>query len=154
MIFQSEQYKIDVDVERTRCFYEKAVPVNEQCPCDGCQNFAEAIQSLPNSVKTFFSQLGADLKKISECYVLDADTHGNLHYGGICHICGTLLDSDGNTSNGSVDPNTLFHVSPDLQIALSEDISLLEEDFPTPVIQLDLYVDLPWVLEKENTYIL
>lgn len=150
MIFEFGQYRVDADVDRTRLFYEKAKLVSEQCSCEGCQNFAKAAQFLPESVKAFFSKLGVDLRRISECYVYHANADGSLSYGGICHICGSLLS--GATHPGTVHTEELFFVSPDFQIDFSEDISLLEEDFPSPVIQLHLYAKIPWMLEIENSY--
>ena len=118
MIFQFGQYKVDVDVEKTRLFYEKAVPVGEYCSCDGCQNFEKAVEVLPESVKAFFSELGVDLKRISECYVYHANKDGNLCYGGVCHICGTLLSSEKKPADGVTDPDTLFSVSKNLYSTL------------------------------------
>ena len=39
MIFQFGEYKIDVDAEKTRQFYDRAKTVSEECQCDGCLNF-------------------------------------------------------------------------------------------------------------------
>lgn len=30
---------------------------------------------------------------------------------------------------------------------------MLEPDFPLPVVQLDFDADIPWMLEKKNSYI-
>ena len=69
MIFQFGEYKIDVDVEKTRQFYDRAKTVSEGCQCDGCLNFERAVDKLPQNIRDFFSALGVDMKKICECYV-------------------------------------------------------------------------------------
>lgn len=91
MIFQFGEYKIDVDVEKTRQFYDRAKTVSEGCQCDGCLNFERAVDKLPQNIRDFFSALGVDMKKICECYVYCAKDENTLYYGGFCHICGTLL---------------------------------------------------------------
>ena len=90
MIFQFGEYKIDVDVEKTRQFYDRAKTVSEGCQCDGCLNFGRAVDKLPQNIRDFFSALGVDMKKICECYVYCAKDENTLYYGGFCHICGTL----------------------------------------------------------------
>ena len=64
MIFQFGEYKIDVDVEKTRQFYDRAKTVSEECQCDGCLNFERAVDKLPQNIRDFFSALGVDMKKI------------------------------------------------------------------------------------------
>ena len=91
MIFQFGECKIDVDVEKTRQFYDRAKTVSEGCQCDGCLNFERAVDKLPQNIRDFFSALGVDMKKICECYVYCAKDENTLYYGGFCHICGTLL---------------------------------------------------------------
>lgn len=161
MIMEFGQYKIDVDVLKTRQFYTKAEYVSKSCSCDGCLNFEKAASILSQSVTTVFADLGVDLRKVCECYVHFTNEDGTLLYGGFCHVCGTLLSVksawkkvddrisrwDGNATNAT------FAVSPDLHISFQEDISLLESEFPMPVIQLEFLANIPWVLDKENTYL-
>ena len=49
MIFEFGTFKVDVDVERTRRFYET---VDDQlgCECAGCRNFRKAYPLLPDAV--------------------------------------------------------------------------------------------------------
>lgn len=63
MIFQFGEYKIDVDVEKTKQFYNRAKTVSEECQCDGCLNFERAVDKLPQNIRDFFSALGVDMKK-------------------------------------------------------------------------------------------
>ena len=61
MIFEFGHQKVDIDVEKTRQFYHDAYEID--CTCDGCVNFVKAVDTLPTSVKSFFADLGIDLKK-------------------------------------------------------------------------------------------
>ncbi|MDE6953742.1 MAG: hypothetical protein K2P09_08015 [Erysipelotrichales bacterium] len=157
MFFEIGQYRLDIDVARTKHFYENADFVSKSCSCDGCLNFEKAVSALPISVIAFFTNLGTDMKKVCECYVNDTADDGTLLYGGFYHICGTLLD--GKSAWKSIDENTFcwdsnatFSICPDFFVSFQENVALLEKDFPLPVIQLEFFAKIPWVLEKENTY--
>ena len=158
LIFQFGEYKIDVDVEKTRQFYDRAKTVSEGCQCDGCLNFERAVDKLPQNIRDFFSALGVDMKKICECYVYCAKDENTLYYGGFCHICGTLLSGKSawkptSDSTACWDEKATYPLSPNFGISFSNRIDMPEPDFPLPVIQLDFDADIPWVLEKRNSYI-
>lgn len=63
LVFQFGEYKIDVDVEKTKQFYNRAKTVSEECQCDGCFNFERAVDELSQNIRDFFSALGVDMKK-------------------------------------------------------------------------------------------
>lgn len=69
MFFEIGQYRLDLDVARTKHFYKNTDFVSKSCSCDGCLNFETAVSTLPISVITFFTNLGIDMKKACECYV-------------------------------------------------------------------------------------
>lgn len=50
------------------------------------------------------------------------------------------------------DESATFSVSSNFHISVQKDIALLEADFPLPAIQLEFSANIPWMLEKENTY--
>lgn len=157
MIFELGQYKVDVDVEKTRQFYQKAEVVSKACSCDGCFNFEKAVSGLPQAVIRFFADLGIDLRKVCECYVNCVNEDGTLLYGGFSHVCGTIIHGRSawkKINEGSLcwEENETFSVSPDFHISFQEEIDLPEADFPQPVIQLEFSARLPWVLDKDNTY--
>lgn len=158
MLFEVGQYRVDVEVEKTKQFYQNADAVSKSCSCDGCRNFEKAVDTLPPFVTAFFADLGIDMKKACECYVNCAGQDGLLLYGGFYHVCGTLLDGQGAWQE--ISENTFywnndaaFCISPDFNIAFQEDIALLEQDFPLPVLQLEFLAKIPWVLKKDNPYL-
>ncbi len=151
------KYTIDIEIGETRSFYAKAAAVSETCSCDGCQNFEKAVDVLPDTIKIFFADLGIDMRKVCECYVLGANKDGTLLYGGFYHICGTLLKDSGapqetGKNSAHVDNSPDFDITPDFSISFSEEADLPEPDFPAPVIQLEFSANIPWVLDKDNPY--
>ncbi len=147
MIFEFGPCRIDVDVERTRRWYETAPTLSRCCDCDGCVNYERAADLFPERVTAFFAALGADVKKPTEVYVNCTNKDGSLWYGGWYHLCGMVL----------AEADWLFEAegapfgSRGFQIGLGGGGPIARE-FPRPAITLDLWADIPWVLEKENTY--
>lgn len=157
MLMTFGQYFVDIDAEKTRRFYERLRSVSEECFCDGCRNFEKAVDTLPQSVKVFFSTLGIDMKKACECYVNCKNEDGSLYYAGFYHLCGRLLEGKSawrkiDENHAVFDETETFSVADNFKISFSKKINLLEDGFPQPVIQLDFFATIPWVLEKANTY--
>ncbi len=160
MIFEFGPFCVDIDVEKTKKFYETAAKLSERCWCDGCLNFERAAAILPQSVRNFFESLGIDMRKICECYVNCTNQDGTVFYGGWCHICGTLLR--GESAWKKIDDRTrcwndeaTYEIADHFQVSFQNDVALLETDFPSPVIQLDFDAkNIPWVLDKKNPYLM
>lgn len=155
MIFEFGPYKVDVDVERTRAFYDTALRIDQQCHCDGCRNYVEAADTFPEAVQTFFASLGIDPKKPPEVYVNDPDHDGLLLYGGFYHLCGMILSgvSAFRSAGGGCrcwDREFTFHVTEKFHVSFAEKCDLLENGFPKPAIQMEIDAEIPWVLEKNR----
>lgn len=153
---------IDVDVERTRQFYRTANVITDGCTCDGCCNYAKAIGYFPQSVHDLFCELGIDLGKAAEIWAVSAfDSGKELLYGGFYHICGKLL-SDTDVwvleQNDKIDTLKnqekllMYEIEKNYSIGFTEDCHLIEENFPEPVIQMEINFCIPWVLEVMNGY--
>ena len=83
---------------------------------------------------------------------------GTLFYAGFYHICGKLISGSSpwkeiDEMSKSLDENALYKINKDFKIAFQEQVDLLEENFPLPVIQLEFFANIPWVLNEENTYL-
>jgi hypothetical protein len=150
MLFDFGKFKIDVDTERTRAFYAQEDVISARCSCDGCQNYEKAIDVLPHEVIHFFDELGVDIKKIRETYVLKNNPSGTLLYGGFLHLCGVLIG--GNSSASHFEDDKPFYITGSFSVSFHDKCALLEKDFPLPALQLEILADIPWVLEKENPY--
>ena len=125
MIFEFGHQKVDIDVERTRQFYASAGGMD--CNCVNCTNFAKAVDILPESFKSVFSQLGIDMKKTPECYLNTMNQDGTLCYGGLYHVCGSIIE--GVVSAEEINHNGFpyYSVLPDLKICYINEIALLAE---------------------------
>ncbi|MCM1160508.1 MAG: hypothetical protein NC412_04715 [Roseburia sp.] len=156
------EYEVDIDVEKTRLFYEKAEKIINGCMCDGCCNYERASDCFPNEVKAFFEGLGVDLKKAAEIIPYAAENEGkHMLYGGFYHICGKknfindVWKSKGHVADSqvfSLDEDEMYSIAENYKIGFSSDCNLLEDGFPMLAIQMEILFTSPWVLEKENPY--
>lgn len=157
MFFNFRRYSVEINVNKTKQFYEKARKISQECSCDGCQNYELAFEYLPNSVKEFFEMLGVDYKKVCECFVNTKNSDRTLLYGGFYHICGILISGNSawvEETNNSLhwDEDIAYKIDDNFQVSFQNEVCILEEGFPKPVIQLEFLASIPWVLNKECTY--
>ena len=154
------QFILDVDVERTRAYYHSQ-ETGIGCDCSGCRNYERAAEAFSEKLRDFFRTLGIDPGKPAEVYVSYTRADGTLLYGGFYHLCGTLLQGKGGWQAVYAGPKnktsvwkreTCYSVTDRFFIAFTEDIVLLEDGFPTPVLQMEIDASLPWMLEEENDY--
>lgn len=168
MNVQFGQFHLEIDVDKTREFYETIDFVSEGCSCAGCRNYERAADALPDEVRAFFDTIGINIKKVCEVYVHMTNPDGTVYYGGFYHLCGKLVKGDsawveesaGDSAAGDGLARTFhwehsntYSVSRDFHVSFQEECSLVEPGFPTPVLQMEIEANIPWVLEEENTYI-
>lgn len=158
MKFQFGKYLLDVDVEKTKKFYETAETITQGCECPACCNYEKAICIFPVEVIRLFEKIGVDITKAAEIvpYVSKNDKK-HISYGGFYHICGTLLSDDTlwNSSDLEVlqlNENKMYNITDGYKIGFSRECDLLENNFPLPAIQMEISFTCPWVLETENIY--
>lgn len=130
---------LDVDVEATRRFYETSSGFLS-CTCDGCRNFPLAVPRMPAALLDALQQLGVDPLKPAEQWVNCATPDGKAAlYGGFYNVCGTIVSS-------------MEHWrTPDFELLVSDDCSLLKPGFPRPCFEVDFYCQLPWLLDMPST---
>ena len=157
MNFSFSKFTIDIDVEKTQAYYKSANFVSADCSCSGCRNYEHAIDLLPKEVISFFSQLGIEMKKAREVYVNYTNADDTVFYGGFYHICGSIVEGESawvsNTPNSKhwVDEKA-YYITNYFMVSVKDDCDLLEDSFPLPAIQLELSVNMPWVLAEKNDY--
>ena len=157
MIIQLADYILDVDVERTRTYYERPdVPTtSEGCTCWGCRNFDKAIVTAPATVTDFLHSLGIDPRKPVEVFSVkgEREPDGTVWYNGWYHVCGKVIEwpkfkqTENHLSYSWKDgyrPDPSFH----FDIIAVPTIDLAREQMPTPIIQLDFDTYLPYVLQN------
>ena len=156
MIFTFGDFKLDIDVARTRRFYE-TVEDPLGCDCAGCRNFYAAYPSLPAPIDAFFQQLGVDLGSPAEMTAF-VSHDGNLTlYDGFYHICGKILESPKlhiktNGKGFLFNNDATIKLTPNHSVHFTNATGLVDDDFPRPVIQLQIMGDIPWVLDEPNPY--
>ena len=158
MIFHFGRYELDIDVDRTRAFYENAPLISEKCSCDGCRNYTRSVGLFPQAVKDLFSMLGADPKKCGgEVYVWTTEEEGRaLWYGGFYHLCGTLLKGECKKpveKGVSLDADAWYPVTGGYSVGFTAGADLLEDGFPAPVVQMEIdFHSVPWTIPLKNPY--
>ena len=94
MIIKFANFVLDVDVERTRAFYERTdIPtMSQQCDCINCQNFDKAILKASDKVLNFLRCFGIDPQKPAETFNVPGclEKEGTIWYNGWYHICGSI----------------------------------------------------------------
>ena len=153
MLFEFGNFLVDVDVERTKEFYDKhGKTVMEDCGCINCRNYYDAILRASDEVKSFFTSLGIDAQKSPEATWWNTDENGIAYYSLCFHVVGTLIKSVDIYrpvgENGFEQILENFHeIDKDFRIGFTSKIALLKKDFPQPCIQLEIDAHLPWVLD-------
>ena len=155
MIFEFGAYRVDIDVEKTRAFYARAAKITDGCKCPGCRNYEAWAMSLSEEPKDIMEKMGVCLEKPAEAFVNGENADGTMFYGGFYHLCGQILegrkkyrkDSDGESPIGEL---CFEELGKGFRAAFTEDIALLEEGFPEPVIQMEIMADIPWLLSGET----
>ena len=162
MIIKFASFVIDVDVERTRAFYERAdIPtMSQQCKCINCQNFDSAILEATDEILSFLRSFGIDPQKPAESFNTPGtiSLNGMINYAGWYHICGSILKGP-ETIKEVPTPSSLgvsyeyiwdHAYIPDSNFDFSilpvKKIDLLHDEFPSPAIQFWFNTNLPYVL--------
>lgn len=150
---------LEVDVEKTKAFYQKAEKITEGCQCSGCRNYEQAASVFPDEVKLFFRNLGIAPDKAAEVYVNCPEDDGKtVYYGGFYHLCGTVQEgvspwqTAGNTENALIsywNSEHTYLIVEGYHVGFFNGGSLIEENFPEPVIQMEIEFHVPWVLDEE-----
>ena len=159
MIFRFANFVLDVDVERTRAFYARldVKTTSENCVCQGCQNYDAAILLTSPEVLNFFERLGIDPRKPAEVYDLmggDLDENGKMYYNGWYHVCGVRLQGssawmDVTDEMKHLEIAGMYAVDDFFKVSFEENTMMLHEDFPTPVLKMEIDAHLPWVIPKK-----
>lgn len=154
MIFEFHPYVIDIDVEKTKEFYAQGNYIS--CTCDDCQNFIKAIDFLTKEEKDFFENLGVDLKKITEVFVTYGDSK-SMWYLCFGRLCGTIIKGESpwkktSENSGHWDKESCYIVSDNIAVGFYEEVVMVKENFPRPVITFEFEAKIPWVLPQKSAH--
>ena len=130
-------YRLEVDIEATRRWYDAYGDDAGGCDCAYCRNFAAAAGTLPTEVEAFLKPLGLSLRRPGEIGEY-GPRPGGRWYMPMWHIAGRLLKA----GEGELP------IAPGVTAGFSVDMGPFFRDFPEPFFQCWLSMTLPWVLEE------
>jgi len=138
---------IKVNTAETIDFYTKDNYIN--CSCDYCKNYLLCCDNFPEDVHILFNELCIDPKKEGEIMHFNKNEDGTHFYSPFYHLSGQILslpEFEIIKKNKKVTVNKL-DMSHDYEIDFTEYLSLIPENFPEPIIQFSLSLNLPWLLK-------
>ncbi|SNS90022.1 hypothetical protein SAMN05446037_102639 [Anaerovirgula multivorans] len=138
------EWIIEFDRVKTEEYYKN---ICEGCTCAYCINYRENLKSLTNDIEEFFSKLGIDPLKEGEFIEFGEIEPGIRHYSGFYHFVGNIIDGP-KFSSLHWDKEKMLKVG-SYFLGFSDEIELLPNDFPKPVVQLEFEVSLPWIIEEK-----
>ncbi|MBQ7098767.1 MAG: hypothetical protein IJO05_03490 [Oscillospiraceae bacterium] len=155
MIFERGVYGIEHDPERTGEFYAQSS--DTLCDCAGCRNFRAAVSRMSEELRSFLEQFGIDPAKPAEMSVVYAPAKDELCYNGFYHFCGEIRDGrEAYIQTGErafeLDQRYIISVNEGEQAWFLTKCALIDANFPRPAAQVEVFFNLPWVLDEENTY--
>lgn len=148
MIFEFGRYILDVDVEKTKAFYQSqfSTKTNERCSCPRCQRFSKEILTSSNVVLDFLHSLGVDPQKAGEIIDGPFDETTNCDYYGWYHIVGTMLNRKSTPKQENDDNCFLPDINSIFRVWFNDDrekMGPIEDGFPSPVLEMSFSVVLP-----------
>ena len=155
-----KNFSVEIDAEATRRAYEGLPRTDERCSCDGCQNFPLAIgKALSEEGRRLFESMGVDPAKATEAYVNLARDEGTIFYGAWYHLFGRI-----ERKAETVPDVTAPEWGRDVERDVGDNASILFSDkrfdpredpfrVDANVVQMDLYADVPWVMDGPNPYL-
>ncbi|MFJ7826640.1 hypothetical protein [Psychrobacillus sp. NPDC096623] len=142
-------WDIEIDVNRTKEFYKNYHLITEGCSCDFCANYVLACDIFSQDIMNIFNLLGIDPRKEGEVSEYMENEDGTHLYGGFYHVVGRIIKGPNlwvPTKKGSEVSSPTFINYKGIEIGFSNDLVLVPEDFPTPVIQFEFQMNVPWLL--------
>ena len=130
-------YRLEVDVEATRAWYDRYGDATGGCDCAYCRNYAAAVGTLPPEVETFLEPLGLSLHRPGDIGEYGPRLGGRW-YQPVWHIAGRLLE----TGEGELP------IAPGVSAGFAAEMGPFLRDFPEPCFQCWISMTLPWVLEE------
>ena len=109
------------------------------CTCSFCRNFLIAVHHLPIEYDHFWWQFGIDPLKPAEIIEYNRNHDGTHFYSWWYHVVGRMIKGD----NSGARP-----LESGITVEISSKNYLVAPDFPRPVLQLEFFANLPWLLAE------
>lgn len=137
-------FQLEIDVAKTRGFYQTQPYASQKCDCASCRNYAKAVAILPATVKNLFASLGVNIHQQAEAMIPYRLEDGQLMYSAFYHLVGEIISC--------VKPHESANIADDVSVWFSAECDLVPEGFPPPIVQMFVDAKLPWLLDEECTY--
>lgn len=152
------KWKIEYDKNKTVEAYNKCEI--KGCDCQSSKNYYFASEYFTDGVKTLFTNIGIDIKKPIEIYNKGIYKNGKLLYGGYYYIVGKIIKGKDvwKRTHTSIDGGITFFqqqrkmhkISDDFEIGFTYHVSMLNNNFPENICEIDISFWVPWVLEDKD----
>jgi hypothetical protein len=129
-------WEIEYDRDATNQAY---LSLPAQCDCAYCRNFHMVSNLLPPDFVMLLQKLGIDPAQPAEIVHYNANQDGTHYYGWWYHLVGQIIS--GNES--------LVDLAQGMQVEFRSKDELAPKDFPRPIVQVEFFTNLPWVLEEK-----
>ena len=137
-------WMLEVDKDATRTAYDRLPIITCTCTCTYCRNYLAAVPLLPKDLLAVCNSLAINPTKAAEVWeVTDAD--GTHLYGGWYHLVGKIVTSK---NGGLLQIGATRLLSNHFTVTFTNQVAMVPEDFPTPVLQMEFTGKVPWVLEE------
>jgi hypothetical protein len=133
-------WHIAYDREATTVAYQ-AYHVKYKCNCAGCRNFTLASKTLPYIYYQFLEKLGIDPEKSAEVAEYCRNLDGSHLYSWWFHFVGKVL-------SGPSEEKT--YIDDNIEVLFRKKKYLVMESMPEPIVQVELFTNLPWLLDEPN----
>ncbi|MFV8830382.1 hypothetical protein [Alkalihalobacterium sp. APHAB7] len=144
-------WTIEVDVDKTKEFYDKYHLITEDCDCDYCANYVLACDRFPSEMKDLFQSLGIDPRKEGEISEYMENQDSTHLYSAFYHMVGRIIEGPKlwtPSKKGSKVSTPSFVEYHGVEIGFSEDLALVPDGFPVPTIQFEIQMNVPWLLRR------
>ncbi|MBK9940678.1 MAG: hypothetical protein IPP13_03585 [Kouleothrix sp.] len=135
-------WRLAVDPEATRQAHKR---LEVGCDCAYCRNFLAQQARLPAQLHHTLHLLGIDPTKPAEIVEYTQNPDGSHWYSWWYHAVGHIIVN--RHSDGDNDQNA--KVTPDIAVSIAAKADLAPADFPQPVLQIEFFSNLPWVLDEQ-----
>ena len=144
-LIKIDGWLIEVDREATQAAYLNEHSIST-CGCDYCQNyFAACMMHTAHSPATvaLFQRLGITPEKEAEVHAIYANQEKTqVSYGGWYHLVSRMIERAEKQAYAVIDDH--------FEVTFTEKQSLLSNEFPRPVLQMEFTGFIPWVLDEKR----
>ncbi|WP_062105521.1 hypothetical protein [Bacillus niameyensis] len=135
---------LEVDMKKTKEYYDKDIDL---CDCLYCENFKESTKRFDPRIMEMFFSLGINPSKPSPLSEFGEIKDGLHLYVGSYPIVGHLVEGKYCSNSVWNEANTVGIEN--FTFGFGKEISLVHDDLPKPVLQLEFEVLIPWIFTEK-----